>query len=74
MNTKSSTTTVSFDQVATALDQATTLHNTLTQLSQSVPPQVSLANVIIQSEELRNTLEELTGEKTTTTTKQTENV
>lgn len=41
-----------------ALDRATTLHSRLIQLSQNVPPQVSLADVIMQADELRSTLEE----------------
>lgn len=41
-----------------ALDRATTLYSRLVQLSQSVPPQVSLADVIMQADELRSTLEE----------------
>lgn len=40
-----------------ALDLATELHNNLTQLSQTVPPQVNMHNVLTQAAQLRNILE-----------------
>lgn len=76
-NSKKTTSKTVDPHVSDAYDRAVDLHNQLTQLSQSAPPQVDFSNVLRQATSLKSSLEmavsDDSGTSSSTSEKQTEN-